>query len=205
MKTIVNIDPEIRVKVEDLLIMPKIIRVNSFTEASAKEFAKEMQDAHNTSQKIIPVIVDSYGGQVYSLLSMLAEIENSKLPVATISMGKSMSCGSALLAYGTKGYRFIDKDATIMIHPVSSFAWGKLEEMQSKVKEAERLGNLVFQKMAKKCGHKNKNYFLDLMLKHKNADLYLSARQALKHQLADHIGVPGFELNVTLDLSFNLP
>ena len=44
---------------------PIIIRVNKFTEDSAKKFHNEMARAHSTGQKIIPVVIDSYGGQVY--------------------------------------------------------------------------------------------------------------------------------------------
>ena len=72
---------------------PVIIRVNKFDEDAASEFAAKIGLAHNTGQKIIPVVIDSYGGQVYSLMSMIAAIKASELPVATIVEGKAMSCG----------------------------------------------------------------------------------------------------------------
>ena len=60
---------------------PVIIRVNEFTEKSAKEFSQKIAMAHNTGQKVIPIIIDSYGGQVYSLMSMIAEIKSASLPI----------------------------------------------------------------------------------------------------------------------------
>ena len=63
---------------------PVIVTVNKFDEESAKEFRTKVAMAHNTGQKIIPVIIDSYGGQVYSLMSMISTIKNSELPIATI-------------------------------------------------------------------------------------------------------------------------
>ena len=66
----------------ELRRQPVIIRVNKFDEASAKEFATRMAMAHNTGQKVIPIIIDSYGGQVYSLMSMIASIKSSELPIA---------------------------------------------------------------------------------------------------------------------------
>ena len=63
---------------------PVIIRVNKFDEQSAKDFSHSMASAHNTGQKVIPVIIDSYGGQVYSLLAMIASVKSSELPIATI-------------------------------------------------------------------------------------------------------------------------
>ena len=75
----------------ELRTMPVIVRVNEFTEKSAREFGQRMALAHSTGQKIIPILIDSYGGQVYSLLSMISDIEHSSIPVATIAQGKN--CG----------------------------------------------------------------------------------------------------------------
>lgn len=203
MKNIIKKDPRIITKdLKDLLVQPKVIRVTKFNEDAASKFADDMSEAHNTGQPVIPVLIDSYGGYVYSLLSMVSEIENSKLPVATISVGKSMSCGAILLSAGTPGYRYMDKNSTVMVHEVGSAAWGKLEEMKVSVKEAERLNKVVLEKMAKWCGHKDKNYFVKLIAQKKNADWFLSANDALKHKIVDHIGLPSFETEVTVKTRF---
>ena len=91
---------------------PVMIRVNDFTEEAAADFAAKMGVAQNTGQPVIPVIIDSYGGQVYSLMSMIAAIKNSRIPVATIVEGKAMSCGVILASCGAKGMRYISEDAT---------------------------------------------------------------------------------------------
>ena len=124
-----NVSPLI--KDIELKHSPVMIRVNEFTEDSAAEFAQKVGLAHNTGQKIIPVIIDSYGGQVYSLMSMIAAIKASEIPVATIVEGKAMSCGAILASFGSEGLRFMDKDSTMMIHDVSSYAFGKIEELKS--------------------------------------------------------------------------
>ena len=59
---------------------PVIVRVNKFDEDAAKKFDQEIARAHNTGQKVIPVVIDSYGGQVYSLMSMISAIKHSELP-----------------------------------------------------------------------------------------------------------------------------
>ena len=109
---------------------PVIIKVNKFDEKSASDFATKMSMAHSTGQKIIPVVIDSYGGQVYALMAMIASIRASELPVATIVEGKAMSCGAVLLSFGEDGLRFADPDATVMIHDVSSVGYGKIEELK---------------------------------------------------------------------------
>jgi len=47
-------------------------------------------------------VVDSFGGSVYGVLGMVAAIENSHVPVATIVTSKAMSCGFILFALGPK-------------------------------------------------------------------------------------------------------
>ena len=179
---------------------PVIIRVRSFTEAAAKEFSSLMMRAHNTGQTVIPIIIDSYGGQVYSLMSMIADIKNSKLPVATIVQGKAMSCGAILFSFGQEGMRYMDEDSTVMIHDVSSMGWGKIEELKADAAEADRLNKKIFHMMAQNCG-KNKKYFLDLIHEKGHADWYLDSAECLEHNLANKIEVPTLNVNVSVDIA----
>ena len=117
------------VKEIELRNNPVIITVNQFNEEETRKFAEMMCQAQNSGQKVIPIEIDSFGGEVYSLMSMIAMIKASKVPVATIIQGKAMSCGAVLFSFGEDGLRFMDKDATVMIHDVSSMDWGKVEEL----------------------------------------------------------------------------
>ena len=164
-----DIDPKI--KEIELRKQPMMIRVNKFDEESARKFAAEMGQAHNTGQDIIPVIIDSYGGQVYSLMSMISAIKHAELPVATIVEGKAMSCGAILFSFGSDGYRFMDPDATLMIHDVSSMDWGKVEELKAGAYEADRLNAKVYKMMAQNCGKKD-DYFMKIVDKKKHADWF---------------------------------
>ena len=187
------------IKEVELRASPVIIRVNKFEEDSAKEFAQQMSLAQSTGQPVIPIIIDSYGGQVYSLMSMIGNIKSSKTPVATIVEGKAMSCGAILFSFGTQGYRFIDPDATIMIHDVSSGAIGKIEDIKADSKEAERLNQKVYKMMASNCG-KEPNYFLNIIHEKSHADWYLDADESMKHGLANHKRIP--ELKIQADVKY---
>jgi ATP-dependent Clp protease, protease subunit len=198
-----NIDPSIKVrKTEDLLDnIPVVVLVNEFTEKSAKDFRNDFTKAVNTGQKIIPILIDSYGGQVYSLLSMVATIKSSPVPIATIATGKAMSCGSILFSCGSEGNRFIDSAATIMIHDVSSWSHGKVEEIKSDAKEVERLNQYVYKLMASNVG-KSENYFLDLVHDRSHADFYLTPQDCIKHNLANYIRTPSFKVSVKTEIVF---
>lgn len=194
-----DIDPKI--KEIELRKQPMMIRVNKFDEESARKFAAEMGQAHNTGQDIIPVIIDSYGGQVYSLMSMISAIKHAELPVATIVEGKAMSCGAILFSFGSDGYRFMDPDATLMIHDVSSMDWGKVEELKAGAYEADRLNEKVYKMMAQNCGKKD-DYFMKIVDKKKHADWFLDAEEAKKHNLAQHLRVPKLAIKVSVDIDF---
>lgn len=196
-------DPNIKFRPEDLVTNPKVIVVNKFTEESAKQFYADMSEAENTYQEIIPVIIDSYGGHVYSLLAMIDCIKASKKKIATVSLGKSMSCGSILFSCGTEGYRFISPLSTIMIHDVSNWTGGKLEELKADTKEAERLNELVFKMMDRNCGQEE-GYFQKIIHDHKgHADWYLTAEEAVAHKLANHIRIPRFEITISTEIKFS--
>ena len=197
MKHKVTISPLI--KIIELRKSPVIIRVNKFDEESAKTFALEMAQAHSTGQDIIPVVIDSYGGQVYSLMSMIAAIRDAELPVATIVEGKAMSCGAVLFSFGEDGLRFMDKDSTVMIHDVSSMELGKIEEIKAGAKEAERLNDKIYTMMARNCGKKD-DYFLKIVDKKKHADWFLDGEECKKHDLANHLRLP----TMTVDVSVNI-
>jgi len=189
------------IKEVELRKNPVIIRVNKFDEDAAKKFDQEIAQAHNTGQSVIPVVIDSYGGQVYSLMSMISAIKNAELPIATIVEGKAMSCGAILFSFGAQGYRFVDSDATVMIHDVSSMDMGKVEELKAGAAEADRLNQIVYKMMAQNCGKKD-DYFLKLVDKKKHADWFLDAEEAKKHGLANHIRIPKLNISVSVDIDF---
>ena len=189
------------IKEVELRKNPVIIRVNKFDEDAAKKFSEEIALAHNTGQKVIPVIIDSYGGQVYSLMSMISAINNAEIPVATIVEGKAMSCGAVLFSFGEQGRRFMDPNATIMIHDVSSMDFGKVEELKAGAQEADRLNTIIYTMMAQNCGKKD-DYFMKIVDKKKHADWFIDAEEAKKHGLANQLRVP--KLTIEIDVSIEL-
>jgi len=181
--------------------LPVVLRVRKFDEATAKEFSSLVSKAQNTGQPVLPIIIDSYGGQVYSLMSMISDIQHSRIPVATIVQGKAMSCGAILVSFGTEGYRYMDPDATLMIHDVSSMSWGKVEEIKVSAEETDRLNKKIYHMMAENCGH-HKDYFLDIVHEKGHADWFLEPDECKKHNLANHIRVPELKIETKVKFDF---
>lgn len=210
MKYQINIDSRISLPDgEKCLEIPAFVKfTGDFTEESAAKFRAELNMAESharaAKQDVIPVIIDSYGGEVYSLLSMIDAIDACDMPVATIVESKAMSCGAVLFSCGAEGHRYMGPNATVMVHDVSSMAWGKLEEMKVSVTETERLSKVVFERMSKNCGHK-KDYFEDLLSKKKHQDWFLDTKEAKKHNLANHLKLPIMQVDIQMTHSFGIP
>lgn len=199
MKKYLIVDPLIQSKHSELIKDPVVVRVNKFNEDGAKAFAEDLEDAHQTGQPVIPVVIDSYGGQVYSLCEMVSQIQNCKLPVITICEGKAMSCGAVLFTMGQE--RWMSKTATLMIHDVSSMEWGKVEEVKAGANEADRLNQFIYKLMAKNCGQVD-DYFLKIIHDKSHAEWYIPPTLAKKHNLATTIGVPSLTTEVKVNFTF---
>ena len=198
MKKQLIIHPNIRAKRTEVIEDPVVVRVTEFTETGAKDFAKEMDKAENTGQTFIPIYIDSYGGECYSLLDMISTMQRSALPIYTVTGGKGMSCGAMLFAMGAK--RFMSQNATIMLHEVSSGAWGKVEETKARIAQTDYLNNLLFAMIAKNCGHPE-NYFKDLIHNKSHADWYLNATECKEHNICTNIGIPTMSVEVSVNYS----
>jgi ATP-dependent Clp protease, protease subunit len=200
--TIYKIDPLILCEDrEDLLLEPIVVRVTKFDAEGVEDFEEDMSEAHNTGQPVIPVIIDSYGGSVYGCRGMVDVIERARLPVATIVRTKAMSAGAILFAFGTEGYRYMSPDATIMIHDIADTMDGKIEDIKSDVKHLEYLNQTMYKKMAKHLGHPE-DFILNMLRKNRHLDMYLTAKEAKKLKLANHLTVPTLDVTVSVTYKF---
>ena len=118
-------------KLEEVYKEPITIRVNKFDEEAVAHFDNDFEEAINTGQPVIPILVDSFGGSSYGVIGMINLIETSPVPVATILLSKAMSAGAILFSFGTEGYRFMHPDASMMIHDVASMTGGKIEDIKA--------------------------------------------------------------------------
>lgn len=169
---------------------PKSVWVTEFNSESVQEFYDHFVDSENSPiVKIIPVFINSYGGQVYSLLAKRDLIKTSEKPVSTICMGKAMSCGASLLAAGSKGLRFITPDSTVLIHQVSSVSYGKASDIKADAAQVQHLNELMLKNLASDTG--NSVSKLKNEIKNRdNADWVMNAEEAVKWGIVDVIGVP---------------
>ena len=202
MKNLVEVSHLIRSKRIELIDMPIIIKIGEISENNADIFVREMSKAHNTEQPVIPVLIDSFGGDVYALMTMISCIENAKVPVATVAVGKAMSAAAILLSCGTSGYRFSDPNTTIMIHDVALSTFGKNEEVKATSKQTDRLQKQIFKIMAKCCKQKDPQYFTKILHEKSHAEWFMTPQEAKKHGMIDEIRVPTMKTIISAEMKF---
>jgi len=114
--------------------------IGDVTEEKSSEFIKEMfrLEMDNPVSDIV-VIIDSYGGYVDSMWAMQDTMQLLRCKVHTLCIGKAMSCGQMILIGGDKGCRYATPNSRIMMHEISSWAHGKVEDIKNYTEELYRM------------------------------------------------------------------
>jgi len=165
-------------------------------------YADAFKMIHDSEQAYVPLVINSYGGYVDCLSTMLDEIDNSEKPVITIVTGVAMSCGAVLATSGTKGLRFIGNNARFMVHEAAGGARGKSSDVLNDAKDLQNMTDkLVYERFDKQAG-KPEGYTKNLVKDNFNADLFLNANEALAHGYMDSIMSRNKALN-TIDALYS--
>ncbi len=101
----------------------------------------QIERGFSYSPEPIRIYINSSGGSVYSMLGLYDIIRMSPTPVYTYAYGMAASAAAVLLAAGRR--RFATAHSFMLIHSVSSWLTGKVEELKDGLEQAERLNNLI--------------------------------------------------------------
>lgn len=133
-------------------------------------------------EKDISFYINSPGGVVTSGMAMYDTMQYIKPNVTTICIGQACSMGSLLLAGGHPGKRYALPNSRIMIHQPSGGARGQAADIEIQAREIlklrERLNNIYVE---------HTNQPLENIEKAMDRDNFMSAEEALKFGLIDHI------------------
>ena len=175
--------------------------VQEFDEEALRSFYQSfMELEQDPLVGVIPIVVSSYGGMLSTLVGMRDIMHSSTKPVATIGLGKAMSCGAALLAAGSKGLRFASPFTSIMIHEISAGVGGKNSDIQSDALNLARDNKTFFKNLAADMGVSQKQ-LEKILHDRRNTDWFLTAKEAQAVGIIDHVEVPRI---VQMPPQFNL-
>jgi len=139
----------------------------------------------NKDLKSVTILLNSPGGDVVETLALIDYIrtikENEGIDTNIVCRGSAMSAAALLLAAGT-GLRAASKHSKIMVHQLSTFNMGKLEDVKSNAKFAEQLEEDCNNIMAE-CTTKDKEFWKE----NQRTDYFLNAEEALELGIIDKI------------------
>jgi ATP-dependent Clp protease protease subunit len=140
------------------------------------------EDAKKTTVEPIKLIINSFGGEVFSGLALIDVIDSSQTPVHTICHGTAMSM--ALIIYAAGHIRYASKYATFMYHEAAYELEGKVAFHKQELKETERIDKLCDAYLI------SKTKFTDKILKphkDKQAEWYFDVKVAQKYGLVNEV------------------
>ena len=124
--------------------------------------------------------INSGGGDVFAILSIINLIENNKININTIIEGQACSAATILSMIGKT--RQITENSYMLIHNISSGFWGKMHEIEDEMKNLKLLTRDI-RKMYQQYTNITMKQ-LDQLLK---KDLLLNAKTCLNYGLIDEI------------------
>lgn len=129
--------------------------------------------------KPIYLHINSYGGSVFAAYTAIDIINNSSIPIYTIIEGASASAATLISVCGKK--RYMCKNASMLIHQLSSWMSGKMNELDDEYQNLEEMMNKI--KNIYLENTKIKKNEIDELLKH---DLWWDFEKSKKYGLFDN-------------------
>jgi len=130
----------------------------------------------------ISMYINSPGGDVTAGWAIMDTMQYIKSPVSTIGMGLVASMGAILLGAGEKGKRFVLPNTQVMIHQPSAGTSGKVTDMETDLKQYQRVKERSIQQMSEFTGRKEKEVRAAM-----ERDNWMTADEAKEFGLIDDI------------------
>ncbi len=137
-----------------------------------------LQSENNS--KDITMYINSPGGSVTAMWSIIDTMNLIKPDVSTVCIGMAASAASVILASGAKGKRQILPHAEVMIHQPLGGAEGQASDIEIRAKHILKTKELMHNYMAEKTGQTPGKIEKDM-----DRDFFMSAEEAIKYGIAD--------------------
>lgn len=161
----------------------RVIYLNDDVDQFSLElFLKAFDEMEKSPDSPIRIEVSSYGGSVYDMLGMVDRIKSSPCTVITRGFGKIMSAATFILAAGDE--RVMGENSWLMIHQISDWLRGTLNDLKIELKHTETLERQMNQLYEKLAGGKTKFRTFEKLC---SKNCYLTAEETLKLGLIDKV------------------
>ena len=136
-------------------------------------------------ERVLTILINSPGGSVTDGLAIYDTINMLQCQVRTICVGLAASMGAFLLSAGSKGMRLALPNSEILIHQPLGGAKGQASDVIIAAKHMEHTRKMLNTILAMNTGKSIKQIAKDT-----DRDNIMTAQEALKYGIIDHILVP---------------
>ena len=138
----------------------------------------------------ITLYIQSPGGSVSAGLSIFDTCQAVRCDICTVACGMAASMAAFLVCCaGTKGKRYVQPNAEMMIHQPLGGAQGQVTDIRIRAEHAARVKDRLNCILAEATGQD-----LSTIERDTDRDNYMTAEEAVAYGLADLIGEPAGEL-----------
>lgn len=170
---------------EDYLENRRIWITGEINSALAKEFIVELEylDRIAKTPQDVTVYINSPGGSVSDGMAMFDAMRRCKCDIVTVATGMAASMGAFLFACGgTKGKRYVTKNAEVMIHQPLGGISGQATEIELAAKHILATKTKLNRALAEACGKTVEEIARDT-----DRDYFMNAEEAVAYGLADAV------------------
>lgn len=176
-----------KLKVQDaidskLLEQRKVFLWGQVDDTSAKHVVDRLMYLDALGSEDIHLYINSPGGYVTAGFAIYDCMKSLKSEVSTICTGFAASMGSIILSAGSKGKRFIQPHARVMIHQPSGGARGQASDIEITAKEIILTKELSAQILADNCGQT-----FEKVMKDFNRDHWMGAEESVAYGIVDAV------------------
>jgi len=153
------------------------------TDDTANCFMAQLYCNQTQGQNEVELIINSPGGSVHALFTILDGIDMAHaagMTIKTTCVGMAASAAAILLCYGTPGHRSATKRASIMLHDISSRAAGTSKDIERQHAETMRMRNEIAAVLVGKTLITNPEEYMD-------RDEYIVTNRAIDLGIIDHV------------------
>ncbi|WP_027138365.1 ClpP family protease [Gaetbulibacter saemankumensis] len=176
-----------KLKVQDaidskLLEQRKVFLWGQVDDTSAKHVVDRLMYLDALGSEDIHLYINSPGGYVTAGFAIYDCMKSLTSEVSTICTGFAASMGSIILSAGSKGKRFIQPHARVMIHQPSGGARGQASDIEITAKEIILTKELSAKILADNCGQT-----FEKVMKDFNRDHWMGAEESVAYGIVDAV------------------
>lgn len=194
----INQSPQVR----DVAI-PCSFNLIDFSERTLQAFSKTLHKAHEASQPLLPIFIQSDGGRadiLFGMMSLMESYRKKGMKFAATVSGTASSAGCCLFLFSD--FRYMGEFSSLLFHSSQVSFENNLPAVMSMIEfiksEDERMNEVLEKHLKKKKG-----WFKSQMRKNGVDDWLISARVAHELGLATSISIPEFNLTIRSEFSIS--